>query len=279
MAESALESNTISFQEPGNLLTVSNFPGKPAPELRGRENPGVTFHISAVCPWTVTRFLFLIVGILVLASTLGQLMAHHCGDIYMKGFVPLFYLDGEANIPTWYSAFALLAAAGLLALIALHRRVCGDQSSVYWASMTAMLGFLSLDEVSQIHEYPVEPMREAIDGTGYLHYAWVIPAAVLTTTVAALLWRFVMDLPRRTRYLFTLAGATFVGGALGVEMISGNHIYHHGDRDLGYVLIITIEEWMEMLGVVIFIHALLDYMRIINLSFEYGSPAAIPRSD
>lgn len=264
--------STISPGKSGNLLSVSfDFPRMSAPGSSVQGDREANFHLRGVRPWKVTRILLLVVGFLVLASTLGQLMAHQYGDPYLKGFVPLFYLDGEANIPTWYSAFVLLAAASLLALISLHSRSCEDPNSRYWGGMAALFAFLSLDEVAQIHEYPIEPIREALNGVGYLYYAWVIPAGILTAAVALLLWRFVMDLPRRTRNLFILAAAIFVGGALGVEMISGNHIYHYGDGNLGYVLIITIEESMEMVGVVIFIHALLDHMRNIKFSVEYSS--------
>jgi peptidoglycan/xylan/chitin deacetylase (PgdA/CDA1 family) len=231
-----------------------------------------------VSPWKVTRFLLSLIGLLVFASTLGQLLARHYKDPYLKGFVPLFYLDGEGNIPAWYSACALLAAACLLGLIALHSRARKDPQAFYWGALTASFSLLSLDEVAQIHEYPIAPLREALHATGYLYYTWVVPAGLVLVAAAPLLWRFLLHLPRRTRTLFFAAAVVFVGGALGVEMISANRAYRYGEEDFAYTLIISVEELLEMVGVVLFIHALLDYIRnhFTRIQWDFAHAEEVP---
>jgi hypothetical protein len=67
-------------------------------------------------------------------------------------------------------------------------------------------------------------------------------------------------LPARTRRLFLAAGAIFVAGAIGVEAVSGMQASLHGEQNLTYHLVITVEELLEMTGIVIFIYALLDYI-------------------
>jgi hypothetical protein len=73
-------------------------------------------------------------------------------------------------------------------------------------------------------------------------------------------YRFLMLLPRRTRSLFIAAGTIFVGGALGVEAVSGMQASLHGQQNLTYHAIITAEELFEMAGIVVFVYALLDYI-------------------
>jgi hypothetical protein len=70
-----------------------------------------------------------------------------------------------------------------------------------------------------------------------------------------------------------MAGALFVGGALGVEAVSGKHASLHGEQNLTYHLIITIEELLEMAGLVVFVYALLDYIgrQFANVGFHVTS--------
>ena len=85
-------------------------------------------------------------------------------------------------------------------------------------------------------------------------------AAVLVLIVGLSYLPFVWNLPARTRSLVVLAGGAFLAGALGVEMLSGAQADAFGEENLTYALIITVEEFLEMLGVVIFIKALLGYI-------------------
>ena len=69
-------------------------------------------------------------------------------------------------------------------------------------------------------------------------------------------WRLVIVV---WAYLFVVAGIIYVGGALGVEAVSGLWAERHGEDNLVYMTISTVEELMEMIGIIVFIHALLDY--------------------
>jgi hypothetical protein len=99
---------------------------------------------------------------------------------------------------------------------------------------------------------------------GILYRPWILPAAVVVLFVGLAYIKFLIHLPSRTRWLFLIAGAVFVFGAIGSNTIDGvlfAHFYDgpytgaifYFDRHLG--------EFSEMLGIAILIHALLDYMR------------------
>jgi F0F1-type ATP synthase membrane subunit c/vacuolar-type H+-ATPase subunit K len=78
--------------------------------------------------------------------------------------------------------------------------------------------------------------------------------------------RFLVHLPRRVRRLFLAAGGTYVGGALGMELIGGNYaswatqLPYSSERYMTYAMITTVEELLEMVGIVVFLHALMLYM-------------------
>ncbi len=109
--------------------------------------------------------------------------------------------------------------------------------------------------------------------------------------LAALYLRFLLHLPRRYRALFVLAGVLYVGGAVGMELVSWHHRWAlmeatQGDLEaklaasnvMSYALLAVVEETMELVGTAIFLYSLLCYLtehRVgTEIRFEAPSPAA-----
>jgi hypothetical protein len=197
---------------------------------------------------------------IVCLSLLGQVSKYFLGHDNLKGFVPTFYVDYESNVPTWYSAFQLALAAGLLAMVAAVKTARHAPFRRHWAALSLIFFLLSIDEVAMIHEYPIDPLRRALGAGGLLYYTWVIPGAAFVALVGLGFCRFLRHLPERTRNGFLLAGAVFVGGAIGVEMLSGLQADLYGEENFIYAMIITVEELLEMIGIVLFIHTLWEYL-------------------
>ena len=208
----------------------------------------------------ISDFFLLVVCTLILLSIAGQCAKHVYGNTQLKGMLPLFYVDNEPSAPTWYSSTALGIAGVLLGVIALAKFQSRDRFRWHWATLSLLLFGLSLDEIAMIHEIPIDPMREIFNWGGLLYYAWVVPGLLFVGMVGLIYLRFFLNLPRRTQALFFAAAAVFVTGAIGVEMLSGVQADLAGEQNLNYALIVTIEEFMEMLGVVILIRALLEYI-------------------
>ena len=57
-----------------------------------------------------------------------------------------------------------------------------------------------------------------------------------------------------------MAGAIYIGGAIGMEMLGGYFVEVYGQKSFVYFLISTIEEFLEMFGIAVFIYALLSYI-------------------
>ncbi len=81
-----------------------------------------------------------------------------------------------------------------------------------------------------------------------------------------------MSLPKKIMILFIVSGTTFVAGAIGFEMLCGRHHALYGKNDLVYSIFYTCEEFLEMLGIVIFIYTLLLYIasqfKLLTISIQ-----------
>jgi hypothetical protein len=223
----------------------------------------------------ISDILLVIIMTLITLSMLGQASKYFWGHPQLKGFVPTFYVDYESTIPTWYSSAALGMAGLLLGLIAVVKLNALEKYRFHWLALSGIFFLLSADEIAMLHELPIDPMRNAFQTGGMLYYPWVIPAAVLVGLVGLSYLPFVWQLPTRIRALVVLAGLTFLSGALGVEMLSGAQADMWGEENLTYAMIITLEEFLEMLGVVIFIKALLMYIEnhLGGLQIQFARPA------
>jgi hypothetical protein len=193
-------------------------------------------------------------------------------DVY--GLTNFFRFDAEMNIPTLFSSLALALSASLLLVISVAHKKLGS-SHLLWAGLAVIFMFLTIDETSSFHERLSEPIRQSLNTSGLLYFAWVIPYGIALTVFCLLYFRFLLNLPRKTMTLFVASSAIYVSGALGLEMISALHAEIYGIENLAYQLITTVEESLEMTGIVIFIYALLAYItdELTGLTMMVEKPA------
>lgn len=166
----------------------------------------------------------------------------------------------ERNPSTWFGAL-LLATAGSLA-IAVGR---GRSDATRWNLVAGLLWLLSLDEVASFHErlggIPVIP---AVGVRG-----WAGAGVLLVGFVAVKLLPWAAALDARLRFALFAGGAVFVSGAIGFEVLSGNHEAAHGS-DTTYWMLATIEENLEMLGVLLVVRGLVDHLATSGRHFSIG---------
>ena len=203
--------------------------------------------------------LCLIIAGLLLLHLANRVFVLDFGDSEKRWFVALFDLDGEGTVPSLYAGLSLLLTAGLLAFAGIGERRFARPSAP-WTTLSAIFVYLALDEWLGLHEHLVEPMRELFHARGYFNFAWIIPFGALTATLGVLYIPFLLRLPKRTRNLFALAGAIFVGGAIGMEMIGGAFI-EAGLPRIYYAAEVVVEESMEMLGIALFIYAIIAHIQ------------------
>ena len=223
-----------------------------------------TSYALTIRPRTVLRAMLTVIAFLLLSHLVIQLLRFLAGYDFQFGLLRWLDLHEEANLPTWYSALSLLLCSALLGFIAWsHRRLRTGQAAA-WSGLAMIFGYLSLDEATMIHETILEPMVVRLSSggqwTGYWSYPWVIAGLALVAIVTALYLRFVIKLPPRTRTLFVVAALLYVGGAIGVELITARYDSEYGIARLGYSLWVMLEEGAEMSGVAIFCYSLLEYV-------------------
>lgn len=213
---------------------------------------------------------------------LGLIVANIWGQYYKnfianEGFllkiIDKFDLDLERNnLPTWYQSSTLLLCSLLLAVIALVKKNKGELDVRYWGFLAGIFLFLSADEAVSIHEQMTMPLRGAFDLNGFFFLSWVIPAGIAVFVLFAVYLKFLLRLPAATCGFFLIAGFVYLSGALGVEMIGAKYLEANhfiatnpeivGIQRFNYALLTSLEEFLEMSGIVIFIYALIEQLNV-----------------
>ena len=204
-------------------------------------------------------FFLSIITLLVVANCFAIFSEHYLTYSHIETVIRLFNVDKEMNIPTLYSSCAMIVASLLLGLIAyIHAKK--HDAYLAWAGLSGIFLFLALDEMTELHEMLVGPVRNSLNTSGILYFAWVIPYAALLLIFALTYFRFLFRLPTRTRNLLILSGVTYVTGALIFELIGGKISQLYGINSLYYAVSYTIEETLEMLGIAFLIYTASSYI-------------------
>ena len=85
---------------------------------------------------------------------------------------------------------------------------------------------------------------------------WTVVGVYVLALVGVSYTPFLWHYRWRTAVLFGLAGTIYGGGAAGVEHFAGTEV-----NSLQYNMLTALEEGIEMLGVIVVIYAVLDFMR------------------
>lgn len=205
----------------------------------------------------------------ILLSVLGLLVLAHLGGIFSRfvldhdvvfGLIRAFDLNLEKNIPTFFSVFLLLLASVLLGFVSLSCRVAGMKYK-YWLFLALLFLFLSYDEYASFHEGLNRITKASFGEANVPNFAWVVPYSLLLFLLLLTTIPFLKNLPSVTRNRFLLAGAVFVGSAVGIELVQSHYHSRYAELELLHRLSYVFEEGGEMLGVTLFIRAILHYIR------------------
>ena len=133
-------------------------------------------------PRSVLQALLLVISCLALMSLMTSIADSLTLDNYVLGelresFVRLFTLEGETNVPAWYSSSMLLLCSLLLVIIGVAKQHLGDRYTAHWILMAVIFLYLSLDEAAQLHEMAIKPFRSLFNARGFFYFAWIIPGA------------------------------------------------------------------------------------------------------
>ena len=211
-------------------------------------------------PNKVRRALNLATAALLMAHTLTQVGIYGFGAD--KHWLDVVNMDRELNLPTLFSTLLLLTSAFLLKRLS---TIPCNENAADWTLLSRIFVFLALDEALQIHEILIFPgLRHQIHPA--LASTWVIPYGLVAL---GLLWRFrrfLTSISTKTSTRFLRAGSVYLTGAIGMEMV-GSFAVRSGLirlHSFWYGAITGIEESLEIIGLILFLHALMHELLVRN---------------
>lgn len=211
-------------------------------------------------PRRILNILLIVIASLTILSIIGTITKiYNFEGSYLRIF-NFFDLNSEMNIPTFYSGLSLFIISLILFIIALfHKDNC--KQFKYWAILSCMFLFISFDELVQFHERMSFKLQAHFDTSGIFFFAWIIPYGIILLTIGFFFIKFFKRLPQDTLKLFLFSGGVFIGGGIILEMIEGYYADLYGYETMIQYIATTLEEFLEMVGVAIFIYALLQYIK------------------
>lgn len=222
------------------------------------------------------QILYAVTIILTLLSLPCDYMAlHYPNEGLVKKYTDFFYLNNENNLPTLFSVLLLLAASLLCFFIAAIDQpvvIKPMKTKVYWLLLGVAFTFLGLDEGLQIHDMisHVDAVETVSKESSFLYFGWVIPYTIGTVITGLFFLRFLFALPVPVRNRIIIAGVIYVSGALGFEFIESYvHTHSSGENSILGLALCDVEEVMEMVGAILFIHVLLDYIKMSKAEFKF----------
>ncbi|MGB5684794.1 MAG: hypothetical protein WBM35_03215 [Candidatus Electrothrix sp.] len=226
-------------------------------------------------PKKTALFFLAIVVSLTMIHSIALTIFFSTGNHELVSITDYVDLDVEKNIPSFYSAFAIFLCSLLFFCISSLEKKQGRRRC-YWLGLAAVFLFLSLDEAFVLHEgvgdYTEEYLKTTglFQATGLLYFPWIISYGIFTTLLGVLYSRFILCLPRKTTVLLILSAVIFLTGAVAFDMLGGREAELHGYYSITYTVLYTIEEFLEMIGIILLMYTLLDYIekQFGHLSFS-----------
>jgi hypothetical protein len=209
----------------------------------------------------------------------AEIAAFSYGHPSIYGLARLVRMDFEANFPSVASGLNILFAAGLLAALARNARCSGDPLWRGWAVLAVTFAFLGIDELVSIHEIIGHSIRASTGMEDRSLRLWVIPYLALAACVGFFCLQLLRGLSTSTRNRFILSGTIFVVGAAGIESVGGYYLELLGGRqNLTYAILTTVEETMELAGMILFVHSVLRHVECerIHLALRVGQTGESP---
>ena len=213
---------------------------------------------------SVLKFFIFSAIVLILIHSVIAVTYYIVGNPDKFDFIPMFDLDREQNIPTLFSSLLFMFNALLFWLIGKYQQ----EEKKYWYGLASLFAFLSFDESATIHEKLGDFTEQFVDASGILYYPWVISYSLLVLVLVILYFRFFYHMPKKLFYRFVLAAAIFLSGAIGFELLGAQEADLYGTDSPLYTIYYTIEESLEMFGLIYLMGILLDMLDGKQLLFS-----------
>ncbi len=198
------------------------------------------------------RVIWVAVAILIVATFSVQFVRSQSGRSVI---VDLFDANQKLNFPTAMKVVLLLGSTVLFVGVGLTVR--DRWHRIRWFGIGAVFAFLSLDEMTYMHQRISDILHESLGTSGPLQFAWVLvylPLLAVLTVVYLPFWRRLAN-PLRTQLL--LAAIGFAGGSGGLEFFKAA-LFDDERWKLSFGLVASTSDSLELLGLALLVSALLN---------------------
>jgi len=179
-----------------------------------------------------------------------------------------FDVFSEGNLPTWWSVALLVLAAVSHGLVGALAVAAGIRGAWAWFVSAAVLGGLSLDDHTSLHERLERIGKDWVTFERFPGY-WLVPGIIAGLVIAVALGLLAWRLSGLTRWCMIGGLALLLGSAMGMEFVQGL-LVAAGESGPVYVLVLHAEELGENLGVLLMITAAVRSVTITALSGKLG---------
>ena len=226
-----------------------------------------------VRPTDIVEFVLAAFGVLLVLNLLAIYVIQE--QLRGRRIARMFYFDEEANFSTLFNYLLWIGVAALTAL----QTARGGRWRHYWAVLVVVFLLLAFDEAARMHELINPLVGRYVEVFGYPTFAWQIPGLAFVVVIGVLYLRLLLALPRRISVLILVGGGMFVAGALGMELIGAKFWSEQAQNTPAYGLVATLEETLEILGLVVVGYALMRLLadedgRLRLEALAPGPPAA-----
>jgi hypothetical protein len=229
----------------------------------------------------LARALIVVIVALSASSFVGQVVVEFviAENKYLDRIAEWVDVNREGSLPTWYATMTLMACAVMLGVIAVDAARRRRPYPLHWAASGVVFALLSLEEILGVHSEATRVLRSVVSITEGPGYALALGAIALVGLVVVVLifGRFYLHLPSRWRWSFTIAAIIYLTGVFASDAIGDYLIAANGEHTLPYIVVLTLEEILEMTGVLIFLVMLLEYIRsfVGRVSFDVIDPSGL----
>jgi len=209
--------------------------------------------------WPIFRGLLVFILELYALSLVGQYFRFFTPYREMLDFaIHEFHLDDEKNFPTFLSMAEMAIAVILMLYLGIRTIVRREKFAFHWIFMAAIFVFLAFDEYMELHEQLGVIIRDYVDLKGFLNFAWYLPVIPVLLILFLVYLPFLRGMTPKLRNRIILGGAVFVFGSIGLESVGSKVINDGLATFFQFVMLANVEETVELIGMAIYVGALLQ---------------------
>jgi hypothetical protein len=221
----------------------------------------------------IKKITFSLLGVILFLALLHFIW----GEEYIVDHYYYFNLDDELNLPTWFSGilFFLFGCAGYATFLVERKINAGQKEPVFkssflWVGICLMGFFLSLDEITSLHEHlflwEYDYLDETFNLSDDLYDYWGVMFAPAIVLMLGYMITFFVN-----RFNYSKVALRLVYSGIGIWLVA---LFIEGLRESfydasyeAYDLSVIFEESFESTGTLLLFSALLFYIADIGLNF------------